>query len=97
MYTCDLKRGWKEKKKKERKTGKKLKKCRPYDTVMRIVFHGVSIFELITREKKGREKKRRKEKFRGKREKENHWMDNENPRVLDHCWRDVFNGCTVSK
>lgn len=33
---------------------------------MRIVFHGVSIFELITREKKGREKKKEKRNFEEK-------------------------------
>lgn len=46
-----------KKRMKKKKTGKKLKKCRLYDTVMLIIFHGVSIFELITREKKERKKK----------------------------------------
>lgn len=62
MYTCERWFKKRVKKGKERKTGKKLKKCRPYDTVMLIVFHGVSIFELITRGKRRREISRKKGK-----------------------------------
>lgn len=52
--------------KKKKNEGKKLKKCRLYDTVTLIIFHGVSIFELITREKKGRKGKKGKRNFEEK-------------------------------